>query len=198
MSVIILKTISMTLEPKSIEHAIKEVNALNDKLKTALDKVCERLLEEGVKIAKIRLLGYGVSQGPLYNSIKQIAFDVQKGVGYITAGEGLLAGGISGGASGETSKYPLMSYAIFVEYGTGTFRKKAEEKKANPFGPKLNLPVKKQEEPGWVYFNEEKNKFYFTRGQPPKPFMLNTFLELQSIAKTQGPMLIAEYLPKGT
>lgn len=197
MSVVILKTIQMTLEPKSIEHAIKEVELLNTKLKTALDKLCERLLEEGVKIAKIRLLRYGVKQGPLYNSIKHIAFDVQKGVGYITAGEGLLAGGISGGAGGEKSSYPLMSYAIFVEYGTGTFRKKAEEAKANPFGPKLKLPTSKKEDPGWVYFDEEKNKFYFTRGQPPKPFMLNTFIELQSIARNQGPALLAEYLPKG-
>ena len=196
MSVILLKNISMTLDPASIQKAIDEVNSMSGRLKEALDKVCEWLLAEGVKVAKIRLLRYGVPQGPLYNSIKQVAFDPQKGVGYITAGEGLLAGGISGGAEGKTSKWPLMSYAVFIEFGTGTYKKRAEEKNANPFGPKLKLPPK-AEEKGWVYFNEKDNKFYFTRGQPPKPFMTNTFVELMMTAREKGGTMLLEYLPKG-
>ena len=78
MSVLLLKKISMTLDPASIQKAIDEVNSMSGRLKEALDKVCEWLLAEGVKVAKIRLLRYGVPQGPLYNSIKQ-AIAVQRG-----------------------------------------------------------------------------------------------------------------------
>ena len=48
---------------------------------------------------------------------------------------------------------------------------------------------------GWVYKNKMDGKFYISEGQPPKPFMYNTYMELLEKAQKDGPRIIAEYLP---
>ena len=175
-----------------------EVNFIRVRLKKMMDALCEYLLEEGVTIAKAQLVamqsgkgGYNVEGGPLYNSIQRGVFDKQKRVGYITAGEGL------------TTKSGL-SYAVYVEYGTGDKVKPASSQtNTSPgtslFKPKLNLPVKTapaKSEQRWVYFNERDNKFYTTSGQAPKPFMRTTLNILTGNVFRESSRFIAEYLPR--
>ena len=203
MSRIVISKISMTLDPDSIQQAISTIKDIQVRLRIVLDAFCQYLLKEGVEIARVQLHSYGVKDGPLSNSIKFV-YNRQEHVGFITAGEGLLAGGISGGAEGLHSKYPLMSYAVFVEYGTGKYASgeggKAKKQEPKTWKPTLNLQgTKKQEEAKpdktWVYLNEKDNKFYTTSGQPPKPFMHTTYTELYYKAKMEAPKLIAEYFP---
>lgn len=203
MSRIVISKINMTLDPDSIQDAINTIKDIQLRVKLMLEALCKKLLEEGVNVAKVKLQDLGVSDGPLSNSIRFV-YNRQEHVGFITAGEGLLAGGISGGAEGEHSKYPLMSYAVFVEYGTGKYAegkggKKKQESKT--WSPTLNLSgfEKKEEktesDDTWIYLNEKDNKFYTTSGQPPKPFMHNTYLDLRYKAKMEAPKLIAEFFP---
>lgn len=193
MSMITLLDLDMTLEPSSIEHAIREVHALRTTIKDMLDKICEELLIEGVDIARKKLLLYNVKDGPLMQSIKMIAFDKQKGVGFITAGEGLESG-IQG-----------MSYAIFVEKGTG--KAKIPKKHVDIWSPKLKLVNGKQktEEPeqmsdgkdSWVYCVKDEDgtlHYYTTSGQPPKPFMTDTYNQLKWKAEVLGRKYVAEYI----
>lgn len=195
MSRFVIGNITMTLDSESIERAIKEVTLLQVTVKRMLDSLCDYLLKEGVSVAKIQLARFGVDDGPLMNSIKQVAYDRQKGVGYITAGEGLIAGNTTNG-------YPLMSYAIFVEEGFG---KPKNQKKTSTavWKPTLNLGKYSKQitapaddsKDSWVYLNEKDDHFYVSHGQPPKPFMYNTLLDLQFKARAQSASFIATYLP---
>ena len=199
----------MTLDPESIQNAIDEVRLLQTGIKDALDSLCEYLLERGQTIARVNLMHFGAMHtGGLYNSIKYGAFDRAKGVGVLTAGEGLYAGGISGGEAGLYASYPLMSYAVFVEFGYGVDGKNARHPLAKKQRYKYNvnkntITVRDRSQPGqvykqvpgWNYFNERDNRFYFTTGQPPKPFMYNTLLDLIDVAEREGGQILAQYIP---
>ena len=214
MGQIILKRINMTLEPESIENAIAEVEHLKTDIKEALDAVCRYFLERGVTVARINLMHYGAMRtGALYRSIKHGAFDSNTGIGYITAGEGLIAGNTMG------DSYSLMSYAVFIEFGFGGNYKIIDEDgsarsnteigrrglshvltkkvgyKTNINKQKISTNHGKSTRPGWVYFNERENHFYFSTGQPPKPFMYNTLCDLAEEASKDGGRILAQYIP---
>ena len=186
----------------TLTKAIEKINKLQTNTEEMLDKMCSDLLDDGVKMAKEQLRSFGVKDGNLSNSIKHTEYSKETHSGVITAGEGLLAGVISGGKEGKVSKYPLMSYATFVEWGTGSKGRKAQkekEKKLAVYSPSQELKgIRKKEEPvddeKWVYFDEQKNHFYTTSGQPPKPFMHNTKLYLVIRAKNRIPGYIETYL----
>ena len=164
----ILKHIDMTLDPESIDKAIKAVNDFETDLHNAMTKLCEYLLETGVEIAKINLAahhGGSDRSGALRDSIKHGVFDVSKGIGVITAGEGL------------TTQPPYGSYAVFVEYGTGIY---------NMNGDGRQTP--------WVYYDDYIGQWVTTQGQAPKMFMGNTLIELESIAEQSGGEIIATYI----
>lgn len=201
----ILKTIEFTLDEASIQRAIDEIHELQVGLKDALDGLCEYLLEHGQTVARINLMRFGAMRtGALYNSIRYGAFDRSKGVGVLTAGEGLLAGGIALNGS----PYSLGSYAVYVEYGFGVEGKSSKHPNAKQQRYKYNInkntiQVRDRSQPGevytnvpgWTYFNERENKFFFSRGQPAKPFMYNTLLDLIDIAEREGGRIIAQYIP---
>ena len=177
MAVITLKDIEITLDPKSIDRALKEVKTLDRNTKEMTNAMCNYLLDEGVKIAQNELKSYKMAGGPLYNSVRRMRFVKTKGEGYIRAGEGLKSGA------------PGTSYAMFVEYG---FPKSGGENKGAPalvYRPKLNLPGgAKQPEPvaptkkKWRY-KHKNGHFYTSYGQPPKPFMRNTMNRLWQLAE---------------
>jgi len=208
MGQIIIKRINMTLDPKSIENAINEVNHLQTDIKYALDAVCGYFLERGVAIARVNLMHYGAMRsGDLYKSIRHGAFDSNTGVGYITAGEGLEAGNGIG------------SYAVLIEFGFGGNYKVIDEDgsarsnteigrrglshvltkqvgyKTNINKRKISANHGKSLQPGWIYFNRRENHFYFSTGQPPKPFMYNTLCDLAEEAAKDGGRILAQYIP---
>ena len=204
MGEIILKHIEMTLDPESIQTAIDEVNMLQTTVKDALDGLCEYLLERGQTVARINLMHFGAMRtGALYNSIKYGAFDRSKGVGVLTAGEGLY----DGATASSSDAYSLGGYAVYVEFGFGVDGKASKHPLAKKQKYRYNINKNTisardwsqpgqvyKDVPGWNYFNEKDNHFYFSTGQPPKPFMYNTLLDLIDIAEREGGSIIAQYI----
>lgn len=191
-------------DPKSISDAITRINLIQAGLKRAIKAMHEYLLEEGVTIARyeiVRLCNTDMMSGDLWMSVKsspQFEFDetTGKGKAYITAGEGLKKGKDG------------MSYAVYVEFGTGVYseeraKKEAEAKRSTTaWGGTLKLPnaKKPQEETlGSVkpmHFQGKDGKWYTTDGQRPKPFMRNTMYELWQRAKKKWAELLNQYLPR--
>ena len=228
MGEIILKDISMTLDPASIQRTIEDLQDFTVDLKYALDSLCEWLLKEGVTIARMNLRSYfakgsGASRG---NLIRSIRYEMANG----KSGEGYLMAGYPNDHMSDNPQYSNVSYAVFFEFGFGTgnyYRKdgsRIESKKAlktlkaqglvahsegrtsaHPSGKgqyrkasDFNIIANKDggEFRGWVYKDRWTGKFYTVRGgQPPKPFMYNTLLDLEQKAQSDGGRIIAEYLP---
>ena len=162
----VIKHIQMTLDPESIENAIKQIETIQKLLHPAMMEYIRQLAEQGVTIARAELLAFpkpAYDEGQLWDSIRH---EMNENGAVITAGEGLESG------------YPNTSYAMFVEHGTGIF------------GADLNDHGWK----GWTYFNPRIGKFVHTTGMFPRPFMHNTFEDLIDEAKTHGGQVIAEYL----
>jgi len=74
-------------------------------------------------------------------------------------------------------------HAIYVEFGTGIVGKDKPHKEANKFG--ITYDRNEHKEKGWIY--PKDNRFYWTKGQPSKPFMYNAKLRLdRAIPKLVG------------
>lgn len=184
-------------DPNSIDAAIMKITMIKRGLTKAMNALHDYLLDQGVEIAKanlVRMTAHDSLDGPLYQSIKPIAFMYDekegKGVGYISAGVGM-----------QPDKYGY-TYAVYVEGGTGAKRAEAEKKaSASPFAIPLKLPAKQNKEASkanektWVYYDEKLERFVTTRGQPPKPFMRDAMYELWSRAQRKSAQLIKENLP---
>lgn len=128
MSTFTLKTITMTLDPSSIQAAIDEVRDLELNLKYALDALCEWLLKNGITIAKMNLRRYlsksnsGERSGLLTRSIR---YEMENG----TSGTGYLIAGYPGDHMSDNGQWANYSYAVFFEFGFGTgsyYRKNGE------------------------------------------------------------------------
>lgn len=179
----ILKSIRMTLDQASIEHAIEEIELFKSQLKPAMQCLIEALAEKGVEVARASLLLIGVenragpvdgdsritneayASGDLYESIR---CDIGNGEARVIAGEGLH------NAMGDPDS---PSYAMYVEYGNGYTK---------PNGWWYPAPY------GWRLY---KGQMYaWTNGMAPRPFMGNTYQDLIQEAETNGGKVIAEYI----
>ena len=196
-------TIDISIDdPKSIDVAMLKVLQLKRGLTKAMNELNEFMLDEGVKIARyeiVRLSDADRMSGDLWMSVKSstaLAFDEETGRwrGYISAGDGLKTGKDG------------MSYAVYVEFGTGVHSeesaKKKEAVKSNTsWGSALKLPGNKNNQTApesakaWTYYNEKDGNYYTTSGQPPKHFMANTMYELWSKAQKKWTQLINQYVP---
>ena len=196
--------INITLDPASISKAILKISMIQAGLNRAVKAMYDYLLTEGVTIARmeiVRLCNADRMSGDLWMSVKsspEFVFDESTGTGkaYITAGEGLKTG--SDG----------MSYAVYVEFGTGAYSEERQKQEASSkrsvtsWGAALKLPGKtKQPETKlesvkpWR-FQGKDGKWYTTVGQRPKPFMRNTKYELWQRAQKKWTELLNQYLPR--
>ena len=181
----VLKTIRMTLDVASINQALKEIKLFEESLKPAMQCLIDYLCEKGVDVAKASLMFIGGNEDGSYEDPAYQTGDLQEsitcrnehGIGYVTAGEGLMDGEGNG------------SYAIYVEYGTGIYG-------ADINGHGLA---------GWWYpapwgtWTPEEGihageKMAWTNGMPPRPFMQSTFDDLCEEAEMHGARVIAEYI----
>jgi hypothetical protein len=177
-----LKSIKMTLDPSSIDEAIKEIELFESKLKPAMQGLIDHLAEKGVEVARASLLFLGgddspVDEGgdpienPAYDTgalLESIRFETSEGMGKVIAGEGLH------NAMGDPES---PSYAMYVEYGNGYTK---------PDGWWYPAPW------GWRTYN---GKLYaWTKGMAPRPFMGNTLNDLEQEARAHGAQIIAEYI----
>ena len=169
---IVLKNIEMTLDESSIARAIREVEAFEQTLKPAMQCLIDYLGEKGVEIARAELIFFddpAYMTGDLSESVK---YEPGEGEGILTAGEGLMDGEGNG------------SYAIYVEYGTGIY---GADINGHGFA-------------GWWYpapwgtWQKNGQKYAWTNGMPPRPFMQNTLNDSVDEAEVSGGRIIAEYI----
>lgn len=136
------------------------------------DHMSDNPLYSNVSYAVFFEFGFGTSNhyrqdGSRINSSK--AYNVLKSQGLVARSEGRTSDHPS-----KKGKYrPSKDYKMIENNNGGQFR-------------------------GWVYKDRWTGKFYTVRGgQPPKPFMYNTLLDLMDKAQRNGANIIAEYLPGG-
>ena len=161
----ILKSINLTLDERSIQEAIEEVDRFKNKLQPAMQCLIDYLGNRGVEVAKATLMLIGDEPAYMTGALQDsIAYRNEKGEGIVSAGEGLVDG------KGN------QSYAIYVEYGTGIY---GEDR--NGHG-----------DAGWWYLAPWG--WTWTNGMPPRPFMASTFDDLRDEAEMHGGRVIAEYI----
>ena len=154
--------ITVGLTPKSIDAAIRKVERYKKELNPKVSLLIQSLTDAGVEIAKAQVRELGAwYTGELEESI----------TGYFSPS--LQAGIIKAGAP----------YAIYVEFGTGV----VGEGQPHPEPPDgWKYDSNEHGESGWWYFNERDQKWHWTKGMESRPFMYNTFLELQRLAKGEA------------
>jgi HK97 gp10 family phage protein len=146
--------IRFTLDETEIDKAIQKVKSYKTTFLNKCGKLVEVLTQEGAEIAKVQVAQLdAVYTGELMNSIDGY-FDSTTGVGIIRA-----------------DAY----YAIYVEFGTGVVGKQSPH--PNPNG--WQYDVNNHGDKGWVYYDDENDKFRWTKGFKSRPFMYNTARQLE-------------------
>ena len=147
------KVIKFSLDEKSIDRAIQELNEYKKLFQFKCNLLVKTLTEYGVEIAKMEVKKLdAVYTGELHNSIE--GFFPSSNVGIIRAGA---------------------TYAVYVEFGTGVVGKGSPH--PDPQG--YQYDVNNHGDKGWVYFDEDSGKFRWTKGFKSRPFMYNTAKELE-------------------
>lgn len=167
---IVLKNISFTLDPASIEKAIQVTIDFRNRLLPAMEQLIRTLVEKGAEIAKAELIFFW---NPAYDT-------------------GTLSDSIVGEMLSEREGVVRtdVEYALFVEYGTGIVGEIQHHPEPN--GYKYDVHGHGLE--GWVYYGTD-GKFHRTAGMASRPFMYNTLRNLEEEAKAIGGKVIAEYMP---
>lgn len=169
------KTISFTLDVGSIDAAIKQVQHARNELVRLMGKLVGTLTAKGVDIAKINIMAYeAVDTTTLYNGMVGI-YNESNHVGVIR---------------NDTW------YAFYVEYGTGVVGgdNPHPEMDGRWAPPPISYTTASGEErvytqydtyghglAGWTY--EKGEHLYHTIGMPSRPFMYDTFIQLETVAK---------------
>lgn len=159
-----MRTIKVSLDPKSIARAVKELNQYKKEIEDKSRLLVQRLTDLGADIARVKI----VEMGAYYS--------------------GELLSGVDGYFS------PLLNtgfvrvtndHVAFVEFGTGVvgqsnphangeYLSKAAWQYAT--GPKIFTT--QDGRVGWIYPTDDGG-FRFTEGMESRPFMYQTALELQ-------------------
>lgn len=181
----ILKSIDLTLDERSIEKAIEEVEKFKTKLQPAMQCLIDYLGQRGVEVAKAELIFFPdppYMSGALQDSIQ---YRVENGQAFVTAGEGL------------DTKYG--SYAMFVEFGTGIIGKENPHPLKDKVG--YEYDANHHGHRGWWYpapwgtnQADDGAMLAWTEGMPARPFMYNTLQDLAVEAEATGGRVIAEYI----
>ena len=173
----VIKTIPMDLTAASIDNAIREVNLIRNRLHPAMMHLIEKLAEKGVEIARAELIFFS---NPAYDTgalSESVAYRMNQDGATVSAGEGLESG------------YEGMSYALFVEYGTGIY----------------GADINNHGMDGWWYpspngwWTPKQGKYRgqsmaWTVGMQGRPFMHNTLADLEEEVRASGGRIVAEYL----
>lgn len=159
------KTITFTLDAPSVNAAIREMEAYIEEVKAKIMELARILTEEeGVHIATVEISAVqAVDTGELADSIYGF-YDPQSHVGTI-------------GSKAE--------YAFYVEYGTGIVGAGSPHPEINgdwqpPPSRYTHYDTNNHGEAGWWYIASHRDgKLHWTRGVPSRPFMYNTFKQLE-------------------
>lgn len=154
------KTITFSLSEASIDRAIRELEAYTQEVRQKLGELVRRLTEEGVNVAIARIAQMGaVDTGELSDSIDGYYSEAyHTGVIFTTA-----------------------PYAIFVEYGTGIVGAHAQHPGGEGWARGWVYDHNAHGEAGWSYISERDGKLHWTKGMISRPFMYETYKELERI-----------------
>ena len=146
--------IEFSLDTKSINTALKQLERYKKDFNTKWTLLMNRLVEEGAEIAKTKVVQLdAVMFGDLLKSIEGF-YDPRAGVGVIVAGS---------------------PHAVFVEYGTGA--KGKGDPHPEPL-PGWRYDVNDHGEEGWWYLGNWDGNWHWTVGMKSRPFMWETSKEL--------------------
>lgn len=168
------KTITFSLDSASIGKAINELNKYVDEVQKMIKELVTQLAEQGAQIAMVKLAELGaVASGELSDSLWGY-YDEKLHVGIIKA---------------------TAMHAFFVEYGTGVMAQGhpgtgdgwdpppvTVEMNGKSYGPYVKYDTNEHGENGWFYTSGRDGRSHWTRGQVGRPFMYETFKELQNLA----------------
>ena len=152
--------ISFDLSARGIDKAVRELEKYRNDFIRKCNELIRQLTEYGCEFAKMEVLRLGAfDTGNLADSI-QGYFEADTGIGFIRADAW---------------------YAVYVEYGTGVVGMR--ESHPQPASGWV-YDVNNHGDNGWVYFSAHGGnaQFHWTKGQPSKPFMYNTYRELHQKA----------------
>lgn len=66
-------------------------------------------------------------------------------------------------------------WAAYIEFGTGVVGSANPHPEPKNWGYDLN----QHGDNGWVYYNDKDSKYHWTKGMASRPFMYNTYRELE-------------------
>lgn len=163
------RVIRVKLDPHSIDAAIREIQAYKEDLERRVRLLLKRLTDEGVKIAKAKVVEHGIiHDNELTNSINGF---VSGNVGFIRVDD---------------------EHAVFFEFGTGPVGASnphplgGSYKSEGWFTAADGKPMDSLY--GWKRYGTEGDTYFFTEGQKAKPFMYETAQKL----KDEFPRIVKE------
>lgn len=153
------KTISFGLSVKEVQSAIKELRQYQSDLNRKCELLAQRLAEEGVIIAKIKIMQYpAVYTGELLNSIQS-----EPGAMISNGSQWIIFTGCE--------------WAPFVEFGTGIIG--SDNPHPDTGLANWKYDVNEHGESGWYYYKD--GEWHWTKGMPSRPFMYETGRDLRKI-----------------
>lgn len=164
------RTIQFDTSISSMEKTKSELMEIQKNLDKISDKVLNVAVAEGKQRVQNNIRALGInSEGELYNNVET---EIKDNVGsvYIDLG--------------------IVPHAEFVEYGTGVVGG------GNPHPDPVDnwiYDVNSHGEKGWVYRNPYDGKFYRTRGMVHRPFMYNSYKEMEERIKEITKEVIEEW-----
>jgi hypothetical protein len=151
-------------DPKSIDKAIKELNAYKKEVETKTRELAQRLTDLGADIVRMKI----VEMGAYYSG------DLLSGV------EGYYSPALNAGFIRVTS-----DHVAFVEFGTGVVGQQNPHtngeylsKASWGYATGSKIFTTKDGRVGWIYPTDDGG-FRFTEGMESRPFMYETALELE-------------------
>lgn len=162
-----MKVIKMSLSVKSINNAIKELQEYKSDINHKAQKIVSELTDLGLTIAKSKVIEMNINDtGHLLNSISGY-YSPTLNAGFITVN---------------------CEYAVFVEFGTGTRGVKssypgdAMAQAGYKYLGGTHYITTKDGRIGWFYPADD-GTWRFTEGLPSRPFMYETGIELEKLAR---------------
>lgn len=161
--------LTLRLNPDSADEVLNEIQLYRDQLIRAVQELGAELATVGAEYMRASIIWYdAVESGELLSSVEGF-FDPVTGRGYVACRSG---------------------HAAFVEYGTGVVGENpgGTDSRGLPYTTKpyslaetkpsgWHYDVNHHGEAGWTYQGGR-----WTRGQPPRPFVYETYLRLKDLA----------------
>jgi hypothetical protein len=151
-------------DPKSVENAIKQLNAYRKEVETKTSELAQQLTFLGADIARIKIVELGAyHSGELLSGVGGY-FSPMLNAGFITVTSDHVAFVEFGtGVKGQTSPHINGEYLSIASWGYVTGSK---------------IFTTQDGRVGWIYPTDDGG-FKFTEGMPSRPFMYETALELE-------------------